>query len=122
MTWLLRRLLGTALAESILGDFEEIAATRYPHSPLRAAVWLSVQTLGVIVSAIGERARTPLHGLALDAGHAVRMYRRSPGFTLSAVLAVSLGVGCTTAIFTVVNALLVRSLPYQDAHRLVRIE
>jgi putative ABC transport system permease protein len=122
MTWLLRRLLGEELAESVLGDFEEVAATRYPQSPMRAAVWLRVQTLGVIVSAIGERARTPLHGLARDAGHAVRMYRRSPGFTLAAVLAVSLGVGCTTAIFTVVNALLVRSLPYQDAHRLVRIE
>jgi putative ABC transport system permease protein len=141
MTWLLRRLLGDALAESILGDFEELAAARYPHSRIRAAVWLWIQTLGVILSAIAERVRSVVHGapsraaratsrwpvqwraqIALDAGHAARMFRRSPGFTLAAVLAVTLGVGCTTAIFTVVNALLVRSLPYQDAHRLVRIE
>jgi putative ABC transport system permease protein len=122
MTWLLRRLLGDELSESVLGDFEEIAATRYPQSPMRAAIWLRVQTLGVIVSAIGERVRTPLHGSAQDAGHAVRMFRRSPGFTLAAVFAIALGVGSTTAIFTVVNALLVRSLPYQEAHRLVRIQ
>ena len=141
MTWFLRRLLGEVLAESVLGDFEESAATRYPHSPIRAWMWIWFQTLGVVASAIKEKARSRLPGspspgagqtrrspvqwwaaLGLDASHAVRMFRRSPWVTLAAVLAVSLGVACTTAIFTVVNALLLRSLPYQGADRLVRIE
>ena len=49
------------------------------------------------------------------------MFRRNPGSSLAAVLTLSLGIGSTTAIFSIVNVLLLRSLPYKGADRLVQI-
>ena len=58
---------------------------------------------------------------AQDARYAVRAFRRTPGFTAATVLTLALGVGATTAVFSVVNTLLVRPLPYPGSARLVRI-
>jgi hypothetical protein len=58
---------------------------------------------------------------ALDLRHAVRSLRRHPGFTAAAVLTLALGLGATTAIFGVVYGVLLKPLPYTDAHELVSI-
>ena len=53
--------------------------------------------------------------------HGIRVLIQQPGFALAAILALALGIGSTTAIFTFVEALLLRPLPYPEAKRLVMV-
>ena len=56
-----------------------------------------------------------------DIRHAIRSLRRSPGFTVTVVMTLALGVGATAAIFSCVYALLLQALPFQDAGRLIAL-
>ena len=62
-----------------------------------------------------------LEGVVLDLKHSLRSLRRNPGFTAAVIVVLGLGIGATTAVFSVARTVLFSQLPYPDAERLVRI-
>jgi predicted permease len=63
--------------------------------------------------------RNFLEALGQDVAYSVRLLRRSPGFAVVAIFTIALGIGATTTIFTLINALLLRSIPVRDPQQLV---
>ena len=69
-----------------------------------------------------QRGLPILELLAQDTRYALRQLRKSPGFTFIALLTLTLGIGATTALFSVVDAMMLKPLPFPNAVRLVRVE
>ena len=59
--------------------------------------------------------------LANEVRFALRMLRKSPGFTIVAVLALALGIGANATVFTIANAYLFRNLPFADSERVLYV-
>jgi hypothetical protein len=116
-----------------------------PDTPSMPGTPGTLSTLGLlIVSGLKERATALHHALLVngasphlyvpderptmfwdtlrtDIRHTLRLAVKTPLFTMLTVSALGLGIGATTAIFAVVNGVLIRSLPYRDAERLVNV-
>lgn len=78
------------------------------------------------IDGTADPTRTTLGGVARsfwwDVRHALRGMRNNVGFTLAVVVTLALGIGAASSIFAVVDALLIRPLPFRDAHRLVEVD
>src|SRR5688572_10185669 len=72
-------------------------------------------------ASVSARRRTFLGELVQDLRYSLRKLRSAPGFTLSALLTLSLGIGVTTALFSIVNAVLLRPLPFPRSSDLYRV-
>jgi putative ABC transport system permease protein len=107
----------------IVGDLDEGFAER-AATPSRARRWYWSQALASIPSAVRMRWRhaSPMAGLGGDVRRALRMLRREPGFAAAAILTMALGAGITTGVVSVVEAILLRPLPYGNGSRVYSLQ
>lgn len=98
---------------------EKIAAGHSPESARRDALIEVGGVAAVTEETRGVRAGAWLSQIWQDLKYAVRMLRRDPGFSVAAILTLALGIGANTAMFTVVDAVLLEGLPYSDSDQLV---
>ena len=105
-------------------DTEYARAIRPSRSAAAAAGWYWRQSAGSIGPALGMRARRLLRvagDASRDVRFAVRLCLRQKAFTAAVVATLALGIGANTAIFSVVDGVLLRPLPYDRPERLVRV-
>jgi len=129
--WLLDKVLPKGdRGASIKGDLlEEMTARVRRTSAMRARAWYWAQALAIAVHAITPRGdyhyepsgrkASGMESLLADLKFAVRSLSKARGFTVTAVLTLALGIGASTAVFSVANGVLLRPLPYSEPDRLM---
>jgi macrolide transport system ATP-binding/permease protein len=128
---LLRLFLSDAQHESIAGDLaEDYALNVLPRlGRARANRWYWRNTLSAVTVRLegpsqfapDKERKKPMTGFVQDLRYAARTFRRSPGFAATAVIALALGIGVNTAIFSIFDQMAFRPLPVKDGDRLVGV-
>src|SRR5256885_15395661 len=90
-----------------------------PHSVIRASSFFRHASFGF--RHCPEPPHVGCYRVMNDLKFAFRQLLKNPGFTVVAVLTLALGIGANTAIFTIINTVLLRSLPVKDPEELVQV-
>jgi predicted permease len=129
--WLLRLTLGREVSEIVAGDLNEAFARDVDRVGRRAARRRYWRLTFASIAAYrrpsmtpesddeGRASRMPVAGLSQDLRHGLRQLRHRPGFSLAVAATLALGIAATTIVFGLINALVLRPLPYADPGRVV---
>jgi predicted permease len=110
------------LAQHVEQLTREYISTGMSESDAHHAARLEFGSLeGIKEQCRDMRRVTLVHDLFKDLAYACRLWTKSPGFAVTAVLSLALGIGATTAIFSLVDALLLRKLPVREPAQLVEV-
>jgi putative ABC transport system permease protein len=108
-----------------IGDWNRMArdVERADHRHTRPPMERFTNRIELLASTAGRRSRplTMLAQMLTDMRYGTRQLLKAPGFTMVAILTLAAGIGATSAIFSVVNGVMLRPLPYPEPERVVRV-
>jgi len=125
--WLLTYRLRAEWREFVIGDLEEEFHARAVASPSAARRWFWRQTIRCLARSLPRTPQQPTPGDPIvqtflsDLRYSARTLLRAPSFALAVIAVLALGIGANAAIFSIVNAVLLRPLPFDEPDRIVRI-
>jgi putative ABC transport system permease protein len=131
--WLLTQRLPNEWRDFVIGDLEEEFAARAARAAAGARAWFWGQTLRCLAVPPPVRPRATTESInsspgdsmirtsLADARYAFRVITRAPGFAAAVIAVLALGIGANTAIFSIVNTVLLRPLPLEQPERVVRL-